>query len=71
LPLPLDVRFIQATNDLLKGFNKVEITLHDLEKMMANGSPLTVEELRKRFDALISHAVGSNAINQVRITLKK
>ena len=71
LPLPLDVRFIQSINDLLKGFNKVEITLNDLEKMMANGSPLTLDELRKRFDALISHAVGSNAINRVRITLKK
>ena len=71
LPLPLDIRLIEAINDLLKGFNKVEITINDLEKMMANGSPLTVEELRKRFDELISHVVGSNATNQVRITLKK
>ena len=71
LPLPLDVRLVEAINDLLKGFNKVEITFNDLEKMMANGSPLTVEELRKRFDELISQVVGSNAANQVRITLKK
>lgn len=71
LPIPLDIRLVQAINDLFKGFNKVEITINDLEKMMANGSPLTVEELRKRFDELISHVVGSNATNQVRITLKK
>ena len=71
LPIPLDIRLVQAINDLFKGFNKVEITINDLEKMMANGSPLTVEELRKRFDELISHVVGNNAANQVRITLKK
>ena len=71
LPLPLDVRLVEAINDLLKGFNKVEITVNDLEKMMANGSPLTVGELRKRFDELISQVVGSNAADQVRITLKK
>ena len=71
LQLPLDIRLVEAINDLLKGFNKVEITINDLEKMMANGSPLTVEELRKRFDELINQVVGSNAANQVRITLKK
>lgn len=69
--LPIDVRLIQAINDLLKGINKLELTLADLEDMMANGHPLTVEELRKRFDALINKTVGNAATNQVRIMLKK
>lgn len=71
LTLPLDVRLIQAINDLLKGLRRVEITPSDLENMMANGSPMTVEELRKRFDELINRVVGGNTIGQVRVTLKK
>lgn len=69
--LPIDIRLIQAINDLLKGINKIELTLSDLEEMLANGHPLTVEELRKRFEALISKTVGNAPTNQVRIMLKK
>lgn len=69
--LPIDIRLIQAINDLLKGINKLELSLSDLEEMMANGHPLTVEELRKRFEALITKTVGNASTNQVRIMLKK
>lgn len=71
LSMPLDIRLAQAINDLLKGFNKVEITLTDLEQMMANGNPITVEELRSRFEQLIKRTVGTAPTNQIRITLKK
>ncbi|MBE1555502.1 DUF6079 family protein [Sporosarcina limicola] len=69
--LPVDVRLIQAINDLLKGIDKVEVSLIDIEEMMANGSPLTVEELRKRFEEMIHRTVGNIPSNQVRIMLKK
>ena len=69
--LPIDIRLIQAINDLLKGINKLELSLSDLEEMMANGHPLTVDELRKRFEALITKTVGNVSTNQVRIMLKK
>ncbi|MFL0583699.1 DUF6079 family protein [Solibacillus silvestris] len=69
--LPLDIRLIQAINDLLKGINKIELSISDIEEMMANGHPLTVEELRKRFDELITKTVGTTPTNQVRIMLKK
>lgn len=69
--LPIDIRLIQAINDLLKGINKLELSLSDLEEMMANGHPLTVDELRKRFEALITKTVGNASTNQVRIMLKK
>lgn len=69
--LPLDIRLIQAINDLLKGINKIELSISDFENMMANGHPLTVEELRKRFDELIMKTVGTTPTNQVRIMLKK
>lgn len=69
--LPLDIRLIQAINDLLKGINKIELSISDFENMMANGHPLTVEELRKRFDELITKTIGTTPTNQVRIMLKK
>lgn len=69
--LPLDIRLIQAINDLLKGINKIELSVLDIEEMMANGHPLTVEELRKRFNELITKNIGTTPINQVRIMLKK
>ncbi|WP_315794635.1 DUF6079 family protein [Paenibacillus sp. BIC5C1] len=71
LSVPLDIRLAQAINDLLKGFNKVEISMADLEQMMANGSPLTVEELRNRFEQLLKQTVGMGPTNQIRITLTK
>lgn len=69
--LPIDLRLIQAINDLLKGINKVEITLDQITSMMANGSPLTVEELRKRFEAMIQQTVGNQPTNRIRVMLKK
>jgi predicted ATPase len=69
--LPIDIRLIQAINDLLKGINKVEITLNQITDMMANGSPLTVEELRRRFEMLIQQTVGNQPTNQIRVMLKK
>lgn len=39
--------------------------------MMANGHPLTVEELRKRFEDMLTKTVGTTPSNRVRIMLKK
>lgn len=69
--LPIDIRLIQAINDLLKGIEKIEISLSELEDMMANGNPLTLEEFRKRFEEMISYTVGNSPSNRVRIMLKK
>ena len=69
--LPIDIRLTHAINDLLKGIEKVEITFSELEDMMANGNPLTVEEFRKRFEELISNSVGNGSSNRVRIMLKR
>ncbi|MGS2777775.1 DUF6079 family protein [Robertmurraya sp. GLU-23] len=69
--MPIDLRLIQAINDLLKGINKVEITLDQITSMMANGSPLTVEELRKRFETMIQETVGNQPVNRIRVMLKK
>ncbi|KAA0956132.1 ATP-binding protein [Planococcus sp. ANT_H30] len=69
--LPLDIRLIQAINDLLKGIHKVEVSISDIEEMMANGHPLAVDELRKRFEDLLTKKVGATSTNRVRIMLKK
>lgn len=69
--LPIDMRLIQAINDLLKGIDKVEISLYQIEEMMANGHPLTIEEMRKRFEEMIYKTVGDTPASQVRIMLKK
>jgi hypothetical protein len=68
---PIDVRLVQAINDLLKGINKVEITMDQIMNMMANGNPLTLEELRKRFETMIQITIGNQPINRIRVMLKK
>ncbi|MQR86862.1 ATP-binding protein [Bacillus megaterium] len=69
--LPIDIRLIQAINDLLKGIDKIEVSLVDIENMMTNGHPLTVEELRKRFEEMLIKKIGTAPTNRIRIMLKK
>lgn len=69
--LPIDLRLLETINDLLKGIHKEVIEIEQVVKMMGDGNPLTVEEVRKNFDMLIRALVGNESINRVRIMVKK
>lgn len=67
--LPIDVKLIQTIKELLQGIERVEITMDKLARMMGNGSPLTLDELRYRFEQLIREEIGIQPTNRVRVVL--
>ncbi|MEK4949008.1 DUF6079 family protein [Bacillus sp. FSL W8-1127] len=69
--LPIDIRLLEVMNDLLKGIHKEEIHIDQLVKMMGDGNPLTVGEVRKNFEMLMRAIVGNNQPHRVRIMVKK
>ncbi|KGX84852.1 DUF6079 family protein [Pontibacillus litoralis] len=71
LSLPIDVRLIQVIKKLFQGIEKVEISINDLKDMLANGSPLTVGEVRDRFEIMLRKHAGDSKSDRVRIMLKQ
>lgn len=69
--IPVDLRLVQTIKEVLEGIQKVELPLNRLLQMAGDGSPLTIEELRLRFEQLVREQVGTQASNRVRIMLKK
>lgn len=69
--IPVDLRLVQTIKEVLEGIQKVELPLNRLLQMAGDGSPLTIEELRLRFEQLVREQVGSQSTNRVRIMLKK
>jgi hypothetical protein len=69
--LPIDIRLLEIINDLLKGIHKEEIHIDQLVKMMGDGNPLTVDEVRRNFEMLMRGIVGNNQPHRVRIMVKK
>lgn len=69
--LPIDIRLLEIINDLLKGIHKEEIHIDQLVKMMGDGNPLTVDEVRRNFEMLMRAIVGNNQPHRVRIMVKK
>jgi len=71
LTLPIDVKLIQIIKELFQGIEKVEVSIHDLKKTFANGSPLTINEVRNRFEQMLREQVGDSSSDRVRIMLKQ
>lgn len=71
LELPINIKLIDAINELLQGIEKVSFSISDLEEMMSNGNPLTVDELKRRFDKLVKKKVGAQPKSNIRILLNK
>jgi hypothetical protein len=69
--IPVDNRLVETIKDVLEGIHKVELPLNRLLQMAGDGNPLTVEELRLRFEQLLREQVGAQATNRIRIMLKK
>ncbi|WP_280990931.1 DUF6079 family protein [Kyrpidia tusciae] len=53
LSLPVEPAFVEAVRLLLKGIERVEVTVEELKDMVGGGNPLTVDELRTRFERLL------------------
>lgn len=68
--LPIDNKLIEAIKLLLQGIEKVEIKLEELKELMGNGSPMTVEDIRFRFEQMLKQKVGTNQTSRVRIMLE-
>src|SRR5699024_6888362 len=69
--LPIDIRLIQIIKKLFQGIEKVEVSLEDLKGTFANGRPLTIEELRERFESMLRKQVGNSPTDRIRIMLKQ
>jgi predicted ATPase len=69
--IPVDLRLVQSIKEVLEGIQKVELPLIRLLEMAGDGSPLTIEELRLRFEQLVREQIGTHASSRVRIMLKK
>lgn len=68
--LPIDVKLIEAIKLLLQGIEKIEIKIDEIKEVMGNGSPMTVEDIRFRFEHMLREKVGSQQTNRVRIMLE-
>jgi hypothetical protein len=71
LDLPIDLRLVETIRELLDGIHKVEIPLQQLVEMAGDGNPLTVDELRFRFERLLREHISTQSANRIRIMLKK
>lgn len=69
--LPVDPVFIQTIKEVLAGIDKVEITTSQFIRAMGNGTPLTIDEVKLRFDQLLKEQVGHRPANNVRIILQQ
>lgn len=67
---PLNTKLIDTIDDLLKGFEKVEITTTDIVKILGNGKPMTAKELEMRYADFMQRLLVGKDKNQVRITYK-
>jgi hypothetical protein len=71
LPEVVDNNFIEAVNLLLQGLDKVEIDVAELAETMTGWGPSTVDDLRNRFDSLLSSWTRGKDKAKVRLIIKK
>lgn len=70
-PSPLDLNLVQVLKELFEGIRKIELSADQLFHMAGNGHPMTVDELRYRFEVLVRDYIGTDHGNRVRILLQK
>ena len=70
LPDPLDGDFITGIRDALSDLAKVEITSADLRAALTGGgSPVTVDDIRKRFEKLLADELRGKDESKVRFVI--
>ena len=71
LPDVLGKDFIRVIQEVLSGLVKVEVKIEDLHKaLLAGGSPVTLDEMKKRFEAYLTELARGKEPNKVRIVLE-
>jgi hypothetical protein len=71
LPEGISHDFVAALQEALSGLSKVIVTAEGLRSaLLANGSPATIQELRKRFDDFLVEIVKGKDASKVRIVLE-
>ena len=68
--LPIEFKLIEGIQLLLQGIEKIEVKQEELQYMMGNGSPMTIEDVRKRFEELLKKKVGNQPSGRIRMMLE-
>ncbi|WP_229626017.1 DUF6079 family protein [Vibrio parahaemolyticus] len=69
LPLPVNKAFVDAINQLLSGLEEVKITSADLVASLGKGTPQTLDDVRARFEALLTQHCQGKDSSKVRIII--
>lgn len=67
---PLDPAFIEAARTVLRGIEKAVLRIDELAAALGGGAPLTVEEVKARFDALLGKLTQGKEPARLRIILQ-
>lgn len=70
LPDIIDGNFISAINTLMKGLEKVEVNIEDMKRAISGDGPVTVEDIRTRFEKYVRELTKGKDESKVRIILK-
>jgi energy-coupling factor transporter ATP-binding protein EcfA2/succinate dehydrogenase flavin-adding protein (antitoxin of CptAB toxin-antitoxin module) len=71
LPDPISQTFIHAVQEALSGLSKVVIATEALKQaLLAGGSPMTVDEMKKRFEAYLGEVAKGKDVSKLRIVLE-
>lgn len=71
LPDPISQTFIQAVQEALSGLTKLVVQTEMLKQaLLAGGSPMTIEEMKKRFEAYLAEIGKGKDVSKLRIVLE-
>ena len=71
LPDDITQEFLAAIQQALSGLSKVQVRLDDLrDKLFPDGSPATLDELRKRFNEYIEQLLKGRDAGKIRLVLE-
>ncbi|MEW5957230.1 MAG: DUF6079 family protein [Chloroflexota bacterium] len=71
LPSPLSPAFIHAVQEALSGLTKLVVKADDLRQALLNGgSPMTLEEMKKRFETYTGDLARGKDTSKLRIVLE-
>jgi hypothetical protein len=71
LPEPISQSFLHAVREALSGLSKLAISTEALKSaLLAGGSPMTLEEMKKRFEAYLAEVAKGQDVSKLRIVLE-
>jgi len=70
LPDVVDNHFVDAVNTLLKGLDKMEVNIGELNSIISSWGPCTADDLKDKFDALVDGWSKGRDKNKLRIIIK-